>query len=113
MTTPEQEQKQLPPEVQEASDRFNPEVEKRLQEFGAQVRPTSPKPVKDDQGRVIAGDTGKNAGVTIQVQADQSQATNWSHGSPSDSKTWLGVTILRKIKRALHYGWKIVIGKGP
>ena len=46
--------------------------------------------------------------TTISVPADQGRLLNWSKGSADDSLTWFSVFWQRIIKKALHFGWKIV-----
>jgi hypothetical protein len=114
-TSPEYERKPLPKEVAETLDRFDPEVEKRLQELGAQVRPQAPQGVQDDQGATLAQPIPAPAGSsplpTIQIPVDQTQASAMSGGDVTDSNTWLGILILRKIKIALAKGWQIIVGQ--
>jgi len=113
--SPEYEPKPIPKEIVETIDRFDPEVEKQLQEIGAQIQPQAPGQVQDDHGAVIAQPVPMPAGSaplpTIQIPVDQTQATVMSQGTVTDSNTWLGVLILRKIKIALGKGWQIIIGQ--
>lgn len=111
--SPELEPK-VPPPIREVQDRFSPEVEKQLQELGAQIRPASPQQAQDDHGQPLTqpvGDTQASPTQTVTIPVGKQQAAAWSHGSVSDSQTWLGVVILRKIKKALHFGWRVLIGK--
>lgn len=114
MTASSELEPKIPPPIQEVQDRFNPEVERQLQELGAQIRPASPQSAQDDHGQPLTqpvGDTQAAPAQTVTIPTSPQQAATWSHGSVSDSQTWLGVVILRKIKRALHFGWRILIGK--
>ncbi len=92
---------------------FTPEevdIREGLQREGVQPRPASPQPVTGDQGQPLAQPTGQGGMIPAQIPVSGAQAKTWSRGSPSDSKTWLGVYVLRKIKQALLFGWKVVIG---
>lgn len=112
--SPEYEPKPIPKEIVETIDRFDPEVEKQLQDIGAQVQPQAPQQVQDDQGAVIAQPiptpVGSTPLPTIQIPVDQTQATTMSQGNVTDSNTWLGVLVLRKIKIAVIKGLQIIVG---
>jgi hypothetical protein len=104
----------VPEEIQQVQDRFSPEVERQLQELNAQVQPSAPQQTQDDQGNPLTqsvGDTTTANVPTVQVPVGQEDATSLSHGSISDSRTWKYVGVPRKIKIALHNGWKLIIGQ--
>lgn len=65
--------------------------------------------VKSDQGKPLI-QTPQTQAVTIQLPVHPAQLTTLSQGSVSDSPTWLGAYWLRMIKKALHFGWQILVG---
>ncbi len=67
--------------------------------------------VKSDNGQPLIQTPPKQV-TTIQPPGDDATLKNWSKGSVSSSLTWLGAFWMRVIKKALHFGWR-VIGKNP
>src|SRR4030042_3062462 len=110
MTTPEQERlSQNPPEIQEIPDtpEILPEIEKggvikKQDDFSAQVT--------DDKGRPLI-QTPQTQSVTVQIPANQSQLDTWAKGSPDNALTWFAVFWIRIIKKALHFGWRMIQGR--
>jgi hypothetical protein len=66
--------------------------------------------VVDNAGRPVI-QTPPSSVVTISVPANTNQLSTWSKGSPNDALTWFSVFWQRVIKKALHFGWRIVGGK--
>lgn len=54
--------------------------------------------------------TPENRDVTITLPADTGTLEKMSKGSGDDSSTGWSVWWLRAVKRAFHFGWKIVTG---
>ena len=78
------------------------------------VTPTSTQvtsQVTDDTGSPLI-QTPQAKVVTIQLPSDQDQLTTWSKGSSTNALTWFANFWLRIIKKALHFGWRI-IGREP
>jgi len=73
------------------------------------VQKTFKAQVTDDRGKPII-QTPPAQVITVQPPADTTSLTTWSKGSVSSSITWLGAFWLRIIKKALHFGWKIIGG---
>lgn len=48
--------------------------------------------------------------VTVTLPANQDTIEDWTKGDTRDSSTWLGYFWVRLIKKALHFGWKVVVG---
>lgn len=48
--------------------------------------------------------------ITVQPPADDTTLTTWSKGDTTSALTWLGAFWIRIIKKALHFGWKVVSG---
>ena len=109
MTTPEQEKPvKVPPEIQEipTSPEIPPEIErggvnKQQDDFTAQVR--------DDSGQQLI-QTPKTKAVTVQIPATQAQLDNWTKGPIEDALTWFAVFWVRIIKKAIHFGWRMISG---
>ena len=110
MTTPEQEKlTSTPPEIQEipVTPEIPPEIEKggvikKQDDFSAQVT--------DDKGRPLI-QTPQTQSVTVQIPANQSQLDTWAKGSPDNALTWFAVFWIRIIKKALHFGWRMIQGR--
>ncbi|OGM11775.1 hypothetical protein A2Z22_04365 [Candidatus Woesebacteria bacterium RBG_16_34_12] len=68
--------------------------------------------VTDDQGQPLI-QTPQAKTITIQLPADQVQLAALAKGSPSKALTWFAQFWLRLIKKAIHFGWKIVKGSNP
>lgn len=106
--SPEREAQTTPEGVQERPETFEvpPEIEREVTTPQSQVTAQ----VTDDSGQPLI-DTPQTKKVSIQLPTDQAQLSEWSHGEPAKSLTWFGTFWLRIIKKALHFGWKI-LGKG-
>jgi hypothetical protein len=65
--------------------------------------------VKNDQGQPLI-QTPTTQVISVTPPADDTTLTNWSKGSITSSLTWLGAFWIRVIKKAIHFGWR-VIGK--
>jgi hypothetical protein len=110
MTTPELERPQgVPPEG--ATETPPPS------EVPAQIEqgvPTTPQQqiqqVMQDQSQTPAPAPAANV-VTITIPADPQQLADWSKGEPSESLTWYATFWIRMIKKAIHFGWRVVTGQ--
>jgi hypothetical protein len=67
------------------------------------------KQVKDNHGKPLIS-SPMTSSTTVQLPTTQAQLTTQSKGSVSDSVTWVATFWLRMIKKALHFGWKIISG---
>lgn len=63
--------------------------------------------VKDGSGQTLT-QTPQNQTVTITLPTDTNTLTKLSKGSAANAVTWLAAFWLRVIKKAMHFGWKIV-----
>ena len=52
--------------------------------------------------------TQANQAVSITIPSDQPTLTTQAKGNVVDALTWLAVFWLRMIKKAMHFGWRIV-----
>ncbi len=50
--------------------------------------------------------------ITITIPASGEQLEDWSKGSPDESLTWFAFFWLRMIKKAIHFGWRIITKGG-
>lgn len=90
-----------------------PETTPSLQEAGVTSVPTQiTAQVTDDRtGKPLMQSPATHV-VTITIPASPAQLTDWSKGSPSDSLTWLATFWLRIIKKAFHFGWRVLAQGG-
>lgn len=82
----------------------SPPVE--IERVGAVIRPSQPTPVTPQDANVASSAT--QTIPTLQTPADTTTLTGWSKGSIINSLTWFALFWLRMIKKAIHFGWKIV-----
>jgi hypothetical protein len=98
------------PEIEEVNKEAEFIVPETLKSTGVQVvKKTFNAQVKNDKGQPII-QTPPTQVITVQPPGDSATLTSWSKGSVSSSLTWLGAFWIRVIKKAIHFGWR-VIGK--
>ncbi len=91
-------------------------VEVRPEEFTAAVEKAGATPRPSQFTAQVTDDAGKpliqtpQSQVTLQVPASAATLTSWSKGPITSALTWFGAFWLRILKKAVHFGWK-VIGK--
>ena len=108
--TPEQEKQTPSPESVLKEIPQEPEVPKEIVQEGVAVRPTQfTAQVVDDTGAPLVQSPATNT-ITITLPASPQQLSDWSKGSPSLSLTWFASFWLRIIKKALLFGWNVVMG---
>jgi hypothetical protein len=102
--TPEIPRPEAPP-IQERPEEF-PETIQQIQgvkivqkNFKAQVSGRAGTPIVQTPPPQV---------ITVQPPYDQATLAKQSKGSVSSSFTWLAAFWLRIIKKALHFGWKVV-----
>jgi hypothetical protein len=94
------------PQIQERREEFI--VDETLKQAGAQVvQKTFKAQVKDDKGSPII-QTPPAQVITVSPPSDQVVLTQQSKGNISSSLTWLATFWLRIVKKATHFGWKVV-----
>lgn len=112
-STPEAEKPQVQPQegvVKEIPE--TPEVTSHMEEKGVITRPTQMvAQVSDDKGTPLIQSPATQT-VTITIPTTQQQLADWSKGSPSDSLTWFALFWLRMVKKALHFGWRVITKGG-
>lgn len=86
---------QIPPEIERAG------VTPSKTQFTQQI--------KSDQGTPII-QTPQTQTVTIQIPTEEEKLETLAKGSPSDSSTWFAKFWKRVVKKAFHFGWKLVFG---
>src|SRR3990167_5145848 len=90
-----------------------PETTPSLQEAGVTPVPTQiTAQVTDDKTGKPLMQSPSTQTITITIPASPTQLTDWSKGSPSDSLTWLAPFWLRIIKKAFHFGWRVLAQGG-
>lgn len=103
---PEKENIGLPKEIQATPD--SPTIPEHIEKTGVSVPPTTfTAQVTDNSGQPVITPTAS----TIQIPADQTTLTSQSKGSITSSLTWLAAFWLRMIKKAMHLGSSIVVGR--
>lgn len=112
-TSPEIEKPIQPKEeavVKEVPD--TPEVPVELKEHGVIATPTQITAQVSDNAGAPLMQTPATQVVTITIPANQQQLADWSKGAPEDSLTWFAMFWLRMIRKAIHYGWKVITKGG-
>lgn len=106
-TTVEREPQIKAPE--QAVERPSEFPEEQVQQLGGKVRPTQFPQKTDDTGQTVV-QTPASKTVTIQLPDDEEHLKALSKGKPTDAVTGFAKFWLRMVKKALHYGWKVVVG---
>ena len=88
-----------PTEIPVEVERGMPGVKRTPAKVAAQVSDPVGKPLIQ---------TPQSQSVTVQVPTDQTQLDDWAKGSPTDSLTGFAMFWIRMIKKALHFGWRVV-----
>jgi hypothetical protein len=97
------------PQVTERAEEFV--VPETLQSSGVKVIQKNFKAqVKDDKGVPVIQTPPTQVITTVQPPSDTVTLTQQAKGDKELSLTWLAAFWLRIIKRALHFGWRIVSG---
>lgn len=108
--TPEIQRPEVP-QVQEINKEAEFIVPETLKSSGVQVvQKTFKAQVKNDKGQPVI-QVPPTQVITVTPPADDATLTTWSKGSVSSSLTWLGAFWIRVVKKALHFGWKVVGGQ--
>ena len=101
-------QPQVPEGVEQREEEM-PEPAPELLEMGVKSVPSQvTAQVVDDTGKQLIQAPATQV-VTITIPASAQQLDDWSKGSPSESLTWFAFFWLRLIKKALHFGWRVVM----
>lgn len=83
-------------------------VPETLQQSGVRVvQKNFTAQVKDDKGQPLI-QTPPAQVITVTPPTDDTTLAAWSKGSITSSLSWLGMFWIRVIKKALHFGWRIV-----
>ena len=113
-TTPEREhevqsQPKVPEGVQERPEQMI--VPERIQDLAKPTQTQVTAQVTDDQGQQLIQTSQTTLPViTIASDVTDDQLEELSKGSSLDSITWLATFWIRAIKKAMHFGRKIVRG---
>lgn len=97
------------PEAQDVTERQEEFiVPETLQSSGVKVvQKTFKTQVTNDKGAPVI-QTPPTQVVSVTLPSDQATLTSQAKGSASSSLTWLATFWLRVIKKAMHFGWKII-----
>lgn len=94
------------PKIRERKEEFI--VPETLSQSGIKVVQKQFKPqVSDGQGQPIV-QTPPAQVITVTPPADDTTLTTWSKGDTSSALTWFAAFWIRIIKKALHFGWKMM-----
>jgi len=63
--------------------------------------------VTDDNGRPLI-QTPPSSVISVSPPVDDATLMSYSKGKTDDSLTWFGVFWRRIVKKAVHFGWKVV-----
>ncbi|MBI3397024.1 hypothetical protein HY045_00960 [Candidatus Woesebacteria bacterium] len=85
-----------------------PEIPPAIEKAGVTAVPNQvSNPVKSDNGQVLT-QTPAASTISIQLSQPQQNLLVWSKGEVGSSLTWWSVFWIRMVKKAIHFGWKIV-----
>ncbi len=97
------------PQVTERAEEFV--VPETLQSSGVKVVQKNFKAqVRDDKGTPVIQTPPTQVITTVQPPSDTVTLMQQAKGDTTSSLTWLAAFWLRIIKKAGHFGWKIVSG---
>ncbi len=96
------------PQIRESADEF-PETIQQIQGTRV-VQKNFKSQVTDDKGQPVIQTPPSQVITTVQPPADQATLQNQAKGSTTSAATWLAAFWIRIIKKALHFGWKIISG---
>ena len=94
--------------VVERAEEF--ELPSYLEDTGIKSVETAVKARVRDKGQNLI-QTPATQKTKITLPAGQTTVTTWTKGNPENSLTGFGIYWLRRVKKAIHFGWEIVIGK--
>lgn len=87
-----------------------PEIPPAIEKGGVSAVPTQiSNPIRNDNGQILM-QTPSAPAVSIQLPQPQQNLLVWSKGDVSSSLTWFSVFWIRMVKKAVHFGWKIITG---
>jgi len=96
-----------PHEVQEVLD--TPEIPVHIEQGGVTSVPANfTAQVHDQSGNKLITTPAKKV-ITIEIPATQEALEDWAQGPIENSLTWYAVFWLRLLKKALLYGWRVVL----
>ena len=97
------------PQVTERQEEFI--VPENLQSTGVQmVQKNFKAQVKDNKGNPVIQTPPTQVITTVQPPSDTVTLTQQAKGDTTSGATWLAAFWLRIIKKALHFGWRVVSG---
>ena len=107
-------EKEIPPvgkttdvEVKPETTEVPPEIERSP---GSQTPQTQPTDQTSDDSTQAQPQDDSTPKIAIQPPASAAQLDDWSKGPIESALTWFAAFWIRIIKKALHFGWKILGG---
>ena len=101
----------FPEREKKPSLEFRPEeatpLEIERKEVATPVPSQFTKQVKSDDGQILTQSQPSTI-VTVTLPVDQTRLAGSPKGSADDSLTWFTAFWLRIIKKAIHFGWRII-----
>lgn len=95
------------PQVREHAEEFPAETIQQIQ--GAKVvQKHFTAQVRDDSGTPLIQTPPAQVITSVTPPADPATLVQQSKGDTTDTSTWNAALWLRIIKKALHFGWKLV-----
>ena len=97
--------------VEHRAEEF-PEVPVEVENKSLQPQPIPSQfkaQVTDDKGNPLI-QTPQTQNVTVTIPTAQEALEKLAKGSTDDSGTWWAAWFLRLIKKAAHFGWRVVTG---
>jgi hypothetical protein len=97
------------PQVREHAEEF-PETIQQIQGGVKVVQKNFKAQVNDDKGAPLIQTPPAQVITTVQPPADTNTLAKQAKGDTASSATWLAAFWIRIVKKALHFGWKIISG---
>lgn len=108
---PERKDQEKVPQVPEEVTRREEELPKEVEAIESGVRRTqvqsAPQVPLDSAGKPLVQPPPTQS-ITVTLPATLQQLDDWAKGDPQNALTWFAAFWLRLIKKALHFGWRIV-----
>jgi len=99
-------EREIKPKIEEREEEASPLTIER-KEVVTPVPVQFKKQVTGDKGQPLIQNSAAQT-VTITLPSDRSQLATLAKGSVGDSLTWFAAFWLRMIKKAIHFGWRMV-----
>ena len=103
------EREKLPKASEETVEEIPTEIPEEVEakEGIKAVRTQITAKVEDDEGKPLM-ESPVTKVTSVEIPRSEETLEAYSRGDTEDAKTWWGASFLRLIKKALHFGWKIL-----